>query len=144
MPRYHVVCSTDPTGSFTEFSAADDNAARTYAEQVAHGARIVYLAETQIRAGGDIRRELDLPRTPAPLAVLHAYNAAHADEAITAVENPLAIALADVDNAREAYENRGYHDTDAYVDVLERLTEAVRAQLRTGPRTRTSDRSENT
>jgi len=76
-----------------------------------------------------------VPRTPAPLAALHAYNAAHADEAITAVENPLATALADVDNAREAYENRGYHDTDAYVDVLERLTEAVRAQLRAGPRT---------
>lgn len=56
--RYVVIYSTDPTGARTEFSAADDSAAWERAEQGAHGARIVYLAETQIQAGGDVRRAL--------------------------------------------------------------------------------------
>lgn len=58
MNRYHVVYSTDRTGSYTEFSAADDAAAWAYAEQNACGTRIAYLSEVQIRAGGDKHRPL--------------------------------------------------------------------------------------
>jgi hypothetical protein len=58
MNRYHVVYSTSPSGSFTEFSAASDTAAWEHAEQSAQGARIVYLSEVKIRAGGDQHREL--------------------------------------------------------------------------------------
>jgi hypothetical protein len=56
--RYHVVYSTDRTGSYTEFSASDDTAAWKYAERGAYGARIVYLSEVKIRAGGDQHRQL--------------------------------------------------------------------------------------
>jgi len=64
--RYHVVYSTDQTGSYTEFSAGDDAAAWEHAERGAYGARIVYLAETRIRAGGDERRVLKRPANPDP------------------------------------------------------------------------------
>lgn len=56
MNRYRVVYSTDRTGCFTEFSAADDEAAWKYADE--HGARIVSLSQVQIRVGADKHRQL--------------------------------------------------------------------------------------
>lgn len=58
MSRYRVIYSTAPTGSHTDFSAASDSEAWEHAEQQAYGARIVYLAEVHMRAGGDQTREL--------------------------------------------------------------------------------------
>jgi len=59
--RYHVVYSTDRAGCSTEFSAGDDAAAWEHAERYAYGARIVYLAQTEIRPGANLHRELEKP-----------------------------------------------------------------------------------
>ena len=58
--RYRVIYSTD-NGGYTEFSAADDEAAWEHAERAAYGAHIVQLGRIQITAGGDRHQLLARP-----------------------------------------------------------------------------------